>query len=153
MDPWILWFLLGLGLIAAEFFVPGIILVFLGLGAWCVSVMLGLGLIDSTPAQLVVFATASLLLLWSLRRFVKAWFIGAVANKESSLELMDEFAGKRVQVLTEFPLPGSYGKVEFKGAEWKARAEEPLSVGDEAEIVSLDGLTLNIRRRWLNELI
>ena len=37
LDPALLWFLLGFVLVLAEFAAPGIIIIFVGLGAWVVS--------------------------------------------------------------------------------------------------------------------
>ena len=48
-------------------------------------------------------------------------------------------------MLSDFGPDSKYGKVEFKGATWKAECEETLSRGDTAKIVALDGLTLKIK--------
>ena len=149
MDPWIIWFVVGLGLIMSEFFVPGIILVFFGLAAWLVAGLSFIGLTTSTPLQLVVFAAASLLLTGAFRRLLMHRLHGGQSALPGGSDQEDEFAGKAVKVLTDFEGPGAMGKVEFKGAEWKARAEEELHPDDAAEIVSVDGITLNIRRQWL----
>lgn len=149
MDPWIIWFLLGLGLIVSEFFVPGVILVFFGLAAWIVALLAFLGLISSVTLQLIVFAAASLLLTSWLRRVCMPLLHGDQPRLPGGSDHQDEFAGKSVTVLTAFGGPGALGKVEFKGAEWKARSEDELNPGDSAEIVSVDGITLNVRRQWL----
>ncbi len=39
MDSAIIWFLIGLGLVVAEFAIPGVILVFIGVAAWVVAVL------------------------------------------------------------------------------------------------------------------
>ena len=39
MDSATIWFLIGLGLVLAEFAVPGVILVFLGVAAWIVALL------------------------------------------------------------------------------------------------------------------
>ncbi len=149
MDPWIIWFLAGLGLIVSEFLLPGVILVFFGLAAWIVAGLTFIGLISSAPLQLIVFAAASLVLTGSFRRVLMRSLHRDQASLPSGSDHEDEFTGKPVTVLTAFPSPGATGKVEFKGAEWNARSEDELAPGDPAEIVSLDGITLNIRRQWL----
>ncbi len=152
MDPWLIWFLLGFVLILSEFAVPGVILGFFGLAAWLVSGLLLIGWIGPIAAQLAVFGVASVVLTLGARRLVKRRLFLSIPDALPSGDTVDEFVGKTVDVLTDFEGPGSLGKVEFKGAEWKARSEESLEKGDKAEIVSLDGLTLNIRRQWLNAL-
>jgi membrane-bound serine protease (ClpP class) len=44
------------------------------------------------------------------------------------------------------------GTVWAQGALWQARSAEPLEVGDEVEIVGVEGLTLVVRRRTLGAL-
>lgn len=150
MDPWLIWFLAGLGLIISELFVPGVILVFFGLAAWAVAGLSLLGLMASTPIQLVTFAALSLIFTVTLRRTLMRGFGRApLAQLPANSDTEDEFTGKPVKVLTPFSSPGASGKVEFKGAEWKARSEDELAPGDPAEIVAVDGITLLIRRQWL----
>ncbi len=149
MQPWIIWFVIGLILIGSEFFLPGVILVFFGLAAWIVSGICLIGLADSPALQLILFAGASLVLTGTLRRVLMLKLNGGLALPGSS-DQQDEFVGKPVTILTDFENPGALGKVEFKGAEWKARAEEALHPGDPAEIAAVDGITLTIRRRWLD---
>jgi hypothetical protein len=55
-NPTLLWFLLGLALILLEFVVPGVILVFFGIGAWAAAVTTYFGLTASFQSQLLVFA-------------------------------------------------------------------------------------------------
>ena len=149
MDSWIIWFVVGFGLIMSEFFVPGVILVFFGLAAWLVAGLTFFGIVSSAPLQLVIFAAASLFLTGTFRRLIMHRLQGHQSALPGGSDHEDEFAGKSVKVLTDFGGPGAIGKVEFKGAEWKARSEEEIHPDDAAEIVSVDGITLNIRRQWL----
>ena len=43
-NPVLIWFLIGLALVLSEFMLPGIILVFFGLGAWAVCLTTWMGL-------------------------------------------------------------------------------------------------------------
>ena len=150
MDPWIIWFLVGLALLLSEFFLPGVVLVFFGLAAWVVSGFVAVGLLESVALQLVCFAGVSLALTGTLRRLIRLRLMGSQAALPGGSDHADEFVGKLVEILTEFEKPGDLGKVEFKGAEWKARAEEVLRPGDAAEIAAVDGITLVVRRRWIH---
>ncbi len=152
MDPWIIWFFIGLGLIVSEFFIPGVILVFLGLAAWVVASLIYVGILSALAIQILVFGIASLVLTAGLRRALKGVLFGHSTNLLPGDTTLDEFTGKSALVLTDFSGPGALGKVEFKGAKWSARSEDELKPGEHAEIVSLDGLTLNVRRQWLNAL-
>jgi hypothetical protein len=57
-----IWFLVGLVLVLAEFATPGVILVFIGLGAWVAALTTWLGWTEALGAQMGVFAVSSTLL-------------------------------------------------------------------------------------------
>ena len=59
LDPALLWFLLGFVLVLAEFAAPGIIIIFVGLGAWVVSLAVWLGFL---PLHLIMLGVAVVLL-------------------------------------------------------------------------------------------
>ena len=56
-----IWFLAGLVLVLAEFATPGVILVFIGLGAWVAALTTWLGWTEALGAQMGVFAVSSTL--------------------------------------------------------------------------------------------
>ena len=85
----------------------------------------------------------------TLRRLILLRLDGGQAALPGGSDQADEFVGKPAVILTDFEKPGALGRVEFKGAEWKARAEEELRPGDAAEIAAVDGITLVVRRRWI----
>jgi membrane-bound serine protease (ClpP class) len=39
------------------------------------------------------------------------------------------------------------GRVELAGVYWSARSREPLDVGTEIEVIAVDGITVEVRRR------
>ncbi|GEP41861.1 NfeD family protein [Brevifollis gellanilyticus] len=139
-EPCILWFIVGLVLILAEFFVPGIILIFIGMGAWVTSLTTWLGLTTTLASQTAVFAISSIVLLVGLRRTFKDWFMGR-SQAGSALEVDEEFIGKEARVVSAIS-PQVTGKVEFKGAQWSARSTSVHSRGDMVIITARDGLML-----------
>lgn len=58
-DPVTLWFLIGLFCVIVEFFAPGVIIVFFGVGAWVVA-LLCLGADVGAPLQIAVFVVVSI---------------------------------------------------------------------------------------------
>jgi len=143
-DPALIWFLVGVGLVLLEFAVPGVILVFFGVGAWVAALTTWAGLTTTIQSQLLVFAAASTLLLVFLRKWIKGKFSGHVSDVQDPSRNLDEFTGKPVEVLEDV-LPGhSGGKVEFKGAAWSARSDEPVKKGETAVIRRIDGISLII---------
>ena len=102
----LIWFICGLVLILAEFAVPGVILVFFGIGAWIVALALFIGVIESTEAQLLLFAAASVALLLGLRKWIRQRFSGFVSDRQPPEENLDEFEGRPVVVIEDIA-PGN----------------------------------------------
>jgi len=143
----IIWFVIGLALVLSEFILPGIILVFFGIAAILVSLLVYIGLIETLNGQLIVFLILSLALLFGLRHFFKGWFVGKTRHAvdgEGEID-RDEFIGKETKVVEAIDGKGGYGKIEFKGANWKAACDSSLNVGDLVEITRRDGLTVHVR--------
>lgn len=143
-DPDVIWFLVGVFLILSEFALPGVILVFVGLGAWLAAATSWLGWTPSLGSQMTVFSIGSVVLLLTLRRLFKPWFTGISSSSAHPGDL-DEFVGRRVTVVSPVK-PGSRGRVEFKGANWIAESNVPFEAGEPAEISRMDGLCLHIRK-------
>lgn len=141
-DTKTLWFIAGLVLILLEFVAPGVIIVFFGVGAWIVAAGMWIGLIDSVPAQCFTFAISSLLLLFVLRRYVTSWFVGGSSNGG---DVEEEFVGKKVRVIHAIGGGEDTGKVELKGAEWRARCDTALDPGSHAIVIGRDGLLLVVK--------
>jgi membrane protein implicated in regulation of membrane protease activity len=147
IDPVVLWFIIGLVLALLEFVVPGVILIFFGIGAWVAAATTYAGLTDSVGSQLLVFSASSIALLVSLRKWIKGKFYGHVAEVQDLNVNLDEFTGKDVVVLEDVVPGKSSGAVEFKGAKWKAVSEEQIMKGEEAVIAGNEGITLRIRKK------
>lgn len=144
LEPELIWLIAGILLIFAEFIAPGVVIVFFGVGALITSLTTWLGWTPSLVAQGLVFACSSLLLLFGMRRYLSQWFVGNSDSDGSNMD--DDFTGREARVLTDLQ-PGAYGKVEIKGAEWKACSETAMSAGDLAIIERREGLTLHVRPR------
>ena len=119
MSPPILWFLIGLVCLLLEFALPGVVIVFFGIGAWIVA-LLTLLLPLPIEHQLLVFIASSLLMLFTLRRNLQRWFFKEVPDAVSDKQ---EFIGERAVVIeaisTKLP-----GKVEFHGTRWEAESDQ-----------------------------
>jgi len=147
-DPALIWFLAGLVLVLLEFAAPGVVLVFIGLGAWVTALVVKLGWAGTLGAQMGWFAVSSVVLLLGLRRFFKGWFVGFSQSRDTGADL-DEFTGREVAVLSQVTVD-TRGQVEFKGANWSARAvgerDVMFDAGERAVIAEVDGLCLLIKK-------
>ncbi len=142
----IIWFVAGLIMILLEFVQPGLVIVFFGAGAWVVSLLVYLDILESLPSQLLVFAVVSVGLLLGLRRWVKDKFYGHVGDKQDLRQNLDEFTGKSVTVLEDVITGKPAGQVEFKGTSWRATSDQEIKKGETALIADMDGLTLVIKK-------
>ena len=125
-----------------EFVAPGLVVLFFGLGAWVVSLASYLGLVDSLFSQMLLFSIASMLSIFLLRKYVKDWFVGESSDEED--EMRHEFVGKVVKVVREIPGGVGLGRVELKGADWKACSDKPHVEGDMVKVIERDGLVLTV---------
>ena len=141
-DP-LLWFLIGLTFLVGEFVLPGFIIAFFGLGAWVVWGTTAIGLTNSLESQLITFIISSLVFIFSLRKFMKKWFVGDSKNGEVSVD--EEYIGHKVMVVKAIPGGAELGKIEIKGAEWNARSEKEIAEGVSVEITKRDGLTFVVK--------
>jgi membrane protein implicated in regulation of membrane protease activity len=135
------WFLLGFFLLLAEFALPGVIIVFFGIGAWVAALTTWLGLTPTMTGQNLVFAISSVVLLFGLRKRFHQSFVGD--SNDHAIE--DEYTGKEVLALSAIDERG--GKIEVKGATWNARSSELIAEGTWVVITRREGLTFYVRPR------
>ena len=141
-NPGLLWFIAGLALLLTELFAPALILMFFGLGAWIVTVLYLLFKIG-LPAQLIVFAVSSIVLLVFLRKKLKPVFFGYVSSKNNTGRNIDDFYDKEAVVTARIE-PGKPGKVEFNGVDWDAVSDGILDVDSRVKIIDRVGLKLKV---------
>jgi membrane protein implicated in regulation of membrane protease activity len=146
ITPELVWFVGGVVLMLLEFAVPGVVLVFFGIGAWVTALTTYMGLTGGSASQLLVFAGSSVILLVFLRRYIRSKFTGFVSESQEEDRNLDEFTGKSALILEDVA-PGKPGKVEFKGAPWRAESRDTLGQGEMGTIEKVDGLTLIIRKQ------
>jgi membrane protein implicated in regulation of membrane protease activity len=140
-DPAVIWFLVGLGLLLLELLLPGLVILFFGVGAWVTALVCTFTSINLN-FQILIFLIASLLGLVLLRKYLRNRFFNRT-DKELDDQL-EEFIGRKGKALADFK-DGS-GQIEFKGTNWSASCEEPVAKGDWVEIISKDSLTLKVKK-------
>jgi membrane protein implicated in regulation of membrane protease activity len=140
-QPALIWFFIGLGLILFELAVPGFVLIFFGVGAWCTALLTyltGMGLIW----QIAFFVAASVITLVLLRKYLKKKFFSEEKGSPSTLE--DEFIGKTAVAETDI-VPDVGGKVSFKGTIWTAKSDTKIIAGSTVVITGKESITLFIK--------
>lgn len=142
--PWWGWMIVGAALLGAEMFVidAQFYLVFFGIAAAAVGLagLAGLSLPDWL--QWLAFALLSVASMLAFRRRLYAKLRRPGGQVDERLTL-----GDRLRV-PERLAPGETCRVDYRGSSWSARniGEAAIEVGEDAEIVEVDRLTLKVRR-------
>ncbi len=131
-SPWLLWFLLGLGLALLELAMPGLVLIFFAIG----SLVTAATLLLWEPAvswQVVIFLISSIASLVLLRRWMTRVFRG-VSTGNSQDDFDDAPCGARALVTQTIGSSGR-GRIRYRGTDWYATADQPIEAGAAVEIV------------------
>lgn len=136
MGP-LIWAIFGLALILAEFAVPEFVVFFFGVGALLNSVLTALipGLAASVPLQILTWLGLSAATLFSLRRYVAAWFRGRKFVEDDQ----SDWVGRRAKV-TQAIAPDAPGRISLNGTTWVAESfDESFEAGEKVEILRREG--------------
>lgn len=140
MDAFVwFWLILGTVLLVAELVVPGMVLVFLGMGAWAVAALVSGGIVDEPLPAFGSWFGISLVFVVTLRRFAQRLF-----PAETSIKQVDEDRENEdtlVDAVTDITADNSDGRVRFQGTTWAARAlDEPVPAGGRARLLYRENL-------------
>lgn len=136
-SPPVLWTVAGLALIALEALVPGLVIMFFGVGALITA--LACLLVDlSWAAQVVLFACASVLSLVTLRSTLAKVFQGRQRQDQEQVESIGSLVGADA-VVTEAIEAGGAGRVKLRGSFYAATSDEALAVGQRVRVVADSG--------------
>ncbi|MBN2103280.1 NfeD family protein [bacterium] len=142
--PEVLWFMAGILLLIMEFATPGLVIFFFGVGAIVVGVVCLL-FDPSFTIQLVIFLSASLILLFSLRKWLKKVFLGRKSELESEIiDTLDSFVGEKAVVLEKIT-PRAAGSVELHGTHWKAESDQEIKKGTTVKVIGKKNLVLKVK--------
>ncbi|MCD4829961.1 MAG: NfeD family protein [Candidatus Cloacimonetes bacterium] len=144
MSPALIWFIVGIALILAEFIMPGLIVAFFGLGALVAALTTVIGLTTSFTWQMVVFIVVAVASLFLLRRFLKKTFLGKTEGRD--VEEFNVDIGKIVPVTEEINALHGTGRVKYQGTPWKATCEDIIPEGDNVRITGKDNITLLVEK-------
>lgn len=137
-QPQLIWFLIGLILMLLELVIPGLVLIFFGIGAW-VAALACLLFDPGLNTQLLIFLASSIVSLALLRRMLRNRYMDR--NEPLGGNLEDEYIGQTAVAVTSFNA-GETGKVSFKGTNWEAVATQPVTEGQQLRITGYKSIRL-----------
>ncbi len=140
-----LWLSSGIFLMAIEFIVPGLVMVFVGLGSLTVALFMQLGYIDGVIDQFITFFISSIFYLVTLR-FLVIRFVPSESRKEN-IDEDKEVIGTIVEIIADID-PGELGRVEYSGSSWQVRAEREQTFlkGEKVKIIGRDNITWIVQK-------
>ena len=140
-----LWLGSGIFLMAIEFLVPGLVMVFVGLGSLTVVFGMYFGYIDGILQQFITFFISSIIYLLTLR-FLVLRFVPSVTRK-ANIDEDEEVMGSIVELVADIN-SGEFGLVEHSGSSWQARSEGDQTIlkGEQVKIIGRDNITWIVQK-------
>ena len=142
---WILWLVLGVGLIIAEIFTLGFVLLWFGIGAIAAALVGIMG--GGFLLQFLVFAAVSIALTAMSRTIFSRYLPHGEGNTMKSG--IDSLPGKVGTVTMASKGALSEGAVKVFGSTWTAfpiDGESELVEGEKVEVVEVKGSSIYVRR-------
>jgi membrane protein implicated in regulation of membrane protease activity len=143
--PWYYWAILGIALVASELLIPAFVLVWFGLGAMAVAVLVAVSPEIDLAIQMLIWITCSCLLVVLWFKIFKPHQHKTLSGR-SSAEAVGEI-GLLVTNVEAF----QKGSVRFQtpviGSEvWECIADETIAAGSRVKVVSVEGSILKIAK-------
>lgn len=146
----IVWAIIGFAMVISEFFVPGVVIIFFGLGALLTSVLTALipGLSAMYATQILIWLGCSVLSLASLRKYFKKIFTGRFLSPH---EHDFDDSGKSAQVL-ETITSEAPGRIRYMGTSWEALSfDRTFQPGEQVWILKQEGLMYYVGEPLLDD--
>ncbi|GAB4422701.1 MAG: hypothetical protein OHK0011_01970 [Turneriella sp.] len=144
LNNYLYWLIGGAVLVLLEFLVPGLVVVFLGLGALLTGGVLYLRWITEPVALLAFFAFSSILMLATLRRLVMRFYPSDSERVEADEDKL--LIGQKAITITPIYHSDFSGRIRYSGTTWSARSESgSIPEGAEVVIVGRDNIHFIVR--------
>jgi len=137
------WIVIGLGLIVLEMLLPGFILLWFGVSAIVVGILVALVPSMAWEVQLLLFAVLSIVSLFAFKKLRKGNIEddpNATFMNQRGINLIG-----RKTVLIEAVVDG-VGKITVDDTFWRVEAAEDMPVGTHIEITGASGATLTVSK-------
>tara|TARA_Y100000814_G_scaffold254185_1_gene202079 strand:+ start:195 stop:638 length:444 start_codon:yes stop_codon:yes gene_type:complete len=131
MSIYLIWFLIGVGFLIAEFIIPTFILFFFALGSFVVSIVTA-GIDLSVNSQIILFATSSVTSLLLLRNYLKNIFRG---NQSSGKDNYFEDSNEDIAFVTKNIDSNSFGEIKYKGTFYRAQSKNKIKEGETVKVL------------------
>ena len=143
MEITLLQFWIGFGvlLVFGEIILPGLVSIFLGLGALTVAAFIHYKGIHRLPIQLIIWFVGSTFYIFTLRLLVMKYYPTDTVKKDINEDNL--YVGQIIPVISETIPAGGSGRINYGGTTWPVQSmdEEDIVVGDKVKILKRDNIT------------
>jgi len=139
---YLIWFVLGVLLIGLEFFIPGVFIIFFGIGAVVAGGFhylfnFGIGM------QVTIWILSSFAVLLFGAKFLKDLF---PSDQSYEPTMIEDVRGRIVSVIKNIHVDKKGGRISFQGTEWNAISRDvEIPIGTYAKILDRDNLTFYVQ--------
>ena len=137
-----LWWLLALLLIAGELMMPGYFLLWIGIAAAAMGVLLWIFPAMGVLLQAVLFAVLALASCLAYARWLRPRIERVTPGGERLNRRGEQMVGQRYELVE--PIVNGRGKVRVGDGQWLVSGPD-LPLGSTVEVVAVDGTTLMVR--------
>lgn len=144
MEDWQLWFIVGIGLVIFETFIPGFVLA--GVGIACLVSALASYLGMGYGIQGLILIGVTVLFFATIRPIFVRLVYSSPGNTRTNV---DALTGKSGLVMTRIDPVTKKGRVLVDGEDWKGVSEGPdaLEQNERVEVVRVSGTKLIVKRK------
>lgn len=131
---------MGVLLVFLEFLAPGLISVFIGMGALTVAIGIHYEQLSNIFTQIITWMGSSLFYLFTLRLLILKLY--PQARRKTEVDEDKYLIGTKVSVIQDIPSEGE-GRIRFSDSSWRARSLDgtPILKGETATIQGRDNIT------------
>lgn len=145
LSNYLVWLIGGSTLVLLEFLIPGLVVIFLGLGALITSGLLYLGYLRDPWLAIACFGVSSVLMLATIRKMVLRFYPSLTEKVETDEEVL--IVGQKAQAISTLTAHDYSGRVKYSGTTWPARSEAgEIAEGEAVEILGQDNINLIVRK-------
>jgi len=131
MSTYIIWFLIGVCFLVAEFTMPIFIMFFFALGAIVVSIFTAFYNL-SINSQIILFALFSIFSMLFLRSYLQSIFKGnELENNDNSID-----SDIKTAIVSKAIEPNTLGEIKYKGTFYKAQSANSIAEGINVKIIN-----------------
>ena len=135
MSIYLIWFLVGVCFLIAEFLMPTFVMFFFAVGAIIVSIITAFYDL-SINFQIILFALSSVATLVLLRNYMKNIFKGSELKGKDKYFDNSIDLGKNIAIVSKTIDPDNFGEIKYKGTFYKAQSKSSIVEGKKVKVVS-----------------